>query len=54
MVPEPSPPARLPEQDHDRLDLEEQAARTLTQGIGLVAGAVMLVVLLILCAGALF
>jgi hypothetical protein len=53
-VAEPIPPGSLPEQDHDRLDIEEQAARTLTTGIGLVVGAVLLVLLLILCARAVF
>ena len=49
---EPPPPGTLPEQDHDRIDVEEQAARTLTTGIGLVVGAICLVLLLILCARA--
>ena len=53
MVAQPVPAGALPEQDHDRLDVEEQAARTLTTGIGLVAGAILLVLLLILCARAL-
>jgi hypothetical protein len=54
VVARPPTPARLPEQNHDRIDVEEQAARTLTQGIGLVVGAVMLVLLLFLCARAIF
>jgi hypothetical protein len=54
LVQRPVPPRQLPEQDHDRLDVEEQAARTLSQGIGMVAGAVLLVLMLILCARALF
>jgi hypothetical protein len=54
IVAEPPPPGTLPEQDHDRIDVEEQAARTLTTGIGLVVGALCLVLLLILCARALF
>jgi hypothetical protein len=54
IVAEPVPPGILPEQDHDRMDVEEQAARTLTTGIGLVAGAILLVLLLILCARAVF
>jgi predicted membrane channel-forming protein YqfA (hemolysin III family) len=41
-------------QDHERLDVEEQAARTLTHGIGLIVGAIMLVILLILCARSVF
>jgi hypothetical protein len=54
IVAEPPPPGTLPEQDHDRIDVEEQAARTLTTGIGLVAGALCLVLLLVLCARAVF
>jgi hypothetical protein len=54
IVAEPPPPGTLPEQDHDRIDVEEQAARTLTTGVGLVVGAVCLVLLLVLCARALF
>lgn len=54
VVAEPPPPGTLPEQDHDRIDVEEQAARTLTTGIGLVVGAICLVILLILCARAVF
>jgi hypothetical protein len=54
IVAEPPPPGTLPEQDHDRIDVEEQAARTLTTGIGLVVGAICLVLLLILCARAVF
>jgi hypothetical protein len=54
IVAAPPPPGTLPEQDHDRIDVEERAARTLTTGIGLVAGAICLVLLLILCARAVF
>jgi len=54
LVAEPVPPGALPEQDHDRIDVEEQAARTLTTGVGLVVGAILLVLLLILCARAVF
>lgn len=46
---QPAPPRPLPPQDHRRLDTEEQAARTLTKGIGLLAGAVMLVLLIVVC-----
>jgi hypothetical protein len=48
-VVEPEPPRRLPAQDATRLDREEAAAATLTKGMGLLAGAVMLVLLLVLC-----
>jgi hypothetical protein len=44
------PPRELPAQDHERIDREEAAARTLTRGIGLVVAAVLLVMLLALCA----
>jgi hypothetical protein len=54
LVNQPLPPGELPTQDHDRLDVEEQAARTLTQGIGMVAGAILIVLLLILCARSVF
>jgi hypothetical protein len=54
VVNEPLPPHELPAQDHDRLDIEEQAARTLTQGIGMVVGAILIVLLLILCARSVF
>ena len=49
MVDEPAPPRVLPKQDSDRLDREEQAATILTKGIGIFAGAVLVVLLLILC-----
>jgi hypothetical protein len=50
----PPPPRTLPAQDHARIDLEEQAARTLTQGIGMVIGAIALVLLFVLCARGFF
>jgi hypothetical protein len=53
IVVQPPPPRELPEQDLAALDADEREARTLTYGIGLVAGAILLVVLLILCGRAL-
>jgi len=50
----PAPPRLLPLQDHPRLDAEEQSAKTLTKGIGLLAGAVMIVLLLVVCGRFLF
>jgi hypothetical protein len=50
---QPPPPRSLPRQDMDALDAREKEERTLTYGVGLVAGAVLLVVLLILCGRAL-
>jgi hypothetical protein len=47
-------PRTLPAQDDARLDAEEKAARTMTYGVGMVAGAVLLVVLFVLCGRALF
>jgi hypothetical protein len=54
LVVQPSPPRPLPPQDHADLDAREQSARTLTYGIGLVAGAILLIVLCALCGRALF
>ncbi len=45
-----SPPRDMPVQDHLRLDAEEQATRTVSHGIGLVAGAVVLLLLVAVCA----
>ena len=54
MVFQPAPPRVMPRQDEDRLDREEQAATILTKGVGIFAGAVTLVLLLILCGRILF
>jgi hypothetical protein len=54
VVIQPAAPRALPEQNHDRLDVAERAARTLTNGIGMVVGAILLVLLLILCARGIF
>jgi hypothetical protein len=54
MVVQPHPPRAMPVQNHKYLDAAEQSARTLTYGIGMVAGAILLVVFCALCAGALF
>jgi hypothetical protein len=54
MVDEPLPPRVLPRQDTDRLDREEQAAGILTRGIGIFAGAVLVVLLLLFCGHVLF
>jgi hypothetical protein len=45
----PAPPRELPAQDHAALDSEEQSARTVTYGIGMVAGAILLIVICALC-----
>jgi hypothetical protein len=47
-------PRRLPAQDHARIDEEEARARTLTLGVGIVVGAVLLVTMCALCARLVF
>jgi hypothetical protein len=54
MIIQPAPPRVMPKQDEERLDREEQAATILTKGVGIFAGAVVLVLLLILCGRILF
>jgi hypothetical protein len=44
----------MPAQDRERIDREEQAATILTKGVGLFAGAVLVVLLLIFCGRILF
>lgn len=45
-----TPPREMPEQDTARIDGEERAARTVSYGVGLVAAAVVLVLLVVVCA----
>ncbi|WP_203664733.1 translation initiation factor 2 [Actinocatenispora rupis] len=45
-----TPPREMPRQDGDRMDAEEKAARTVSYGVGLVAAAVVLVLLVVVCA----
>jgi len=49
---QPPPPRHLPPQDQEAIDAEEQQARTVTYGIGLIAGAVFLVLVCLLCSRA--
>ncbi|MBF9127771.1 hypothetical protein I0C86_01980 [Plantactinospora sp. S1510] len=51
---QPPPPRPLPAQDLPGLDSAEGGARTLTLGIGMVGGAVLLVVMCLLCSRVLF
>ncbi|MGI5179048.1 translation initiation factor 2 [Dactylosporangium sp. CA-152071] len=53
-VERPAAPRNLPAQDPERIDREEQAATILTKGMGIFAGAVILVLLLIFCGRLLF
>jgi hypothetical protein len=49
------PPARtLPEQSDAVLDERERSQRTVTYGVGMMAGAIALIVLFVLCGRALF
>jgi hypothetical protein len=50
----PPAPRTLPPQNLSAIDREEQAARTVTLGVGLVAGAILLVLTLVLCGRWLF
>lgn len=50
----PPPPRRLPAQDDDALDNAESSARTVTYGVGLVAGAISLVIACLLCSRLIF
>jgi len=47
------PPRPLPAQDLTALDTQEQQARTVTYGVAMVAGAVLLIVLFVVCGRAL-
>jgi hypothetical protein len=53
LVVQSPPPRSMPAQDVPRLDEDEQQARTLTYGIAMVAGAIMFVLMLVLCGRAL-
>lgn len=48
-VVQPLPPRELPPQDPEAIDRSERAARTLTYGIGMIAGAVLLILACLLC-----
>ncbi len=53
MLVQPPPPRQLPTQDPEALRTEANQARTITYGVGMVAAAILLVVLFILCGRAL-
>jgi hypothetical protein len=44
----------MPAQDIDALDEAEGSARTVTYGVGMVAGAIALLLMCLLCARAIF
>lgn len=54
MVPLPPPPRELPAQNMDQLDEAEGSARTVTYGVGMVAGAIALILMCLLCARVIF
>jgi hypothetical protein len=45
----PAAPRQLPQQDHAAIDQSEQSARNVTAVVGIVATAVVIVLLLVLC-----
>jgi hypothetical protein len=47
------PPRDLPPQDLDRVEAAEQQGRTVTYGVGMIAGTILLIVLFVLCGRAL-
>ena len=53
-VAQPPPPRTMPAQDMDALDEAEGSAKTVTFGVGLVAGAIVLILMCLLCARAIF
>ena len=53
-IAQPPAPRALPAQDMDALDDAEGSARTVTYGVGLVAGAIALILMCLLCARAIF
>jgi len=50
----PADPRHLPRQDHNRIDDDEARARTLTNGVGILVGAILVIALCALCARAFF
>lgn len=53
-VAQPPPPRELPPQDPAAIDEAERSARTVTYGVGLIAAAVAMIALCLLCGRALF
>jgi hypothetical protein len=45
----PAPPRELPHQDHASIDRAEESARAFTAIVGIVATALVIVLLLVLC-----
>jgi hypothetical protein len=53
-IAQPPPPRALPAQNMEALDDAEGSARTVTYGIGMVAGAIALILMCLLCARVIF
>jgi hypothetical protein len=54
IVAQPPAPRSLPAQDVNALDEAEGSARTVTYGVGLVAAAIAVILMILLCARVLF
>jgi hypothetical protein len=54
LVAKPPPPRSMPGQNMDALDEDEGSARTVTYGVGLVAAAIGLILMCLLCARLIF
>jgi hypothetical protein len=54
LVAQPPPPRSMPGQDLEALDEAEGSARTVTYGVGLVAAAIALILMCLLCARIIF
>ncbi|MFI5493056.1 translation initiation factor 2 [Actinoplanes sp. NPDC051859] len=54
VVSESPPPRIMPAQNTEALDASESAARTMTYGVGMVVGAIAIIVMFLLCARAIF
>ncbi|MEV0395434.1 translation initiation factor 2 [Polymorphospora rubra] len=50
----PAAPRELPPQNQESIDADERGARTLTYGIAMVGGALLLIVICLLCSRVLF
>ena len=53
-IAQPPAPRHMPAQDMDVLDEAEGSARTVTYGVGMVAGAIALILMCLLCARVIF
>jgi hypothetical protein len=53
-IAQPPPPRQLPPQNLDALEEAEGSARTITYGVGLVAGAIALILLCLVCGRVIF